>query len=86
MTIFFYVLMYLPAAFAGLGYISNFWIIVSLVSAWFWSIWLTSDRGGTEYHKLEQDEFLKKNKQINVRVAIRFFAIAAVFGIAFLFR
>lgn len=87
MALLFYALMYIPPALCGAEYIEKPWIIVSVLSAWIWSIWLKSDKGEINYKRLDGDSFMAKDKGVLVATTMRLITIAAVFyGARYLFR
>ena len=78
----FYICMYILPALSGLGYIPNYWLALSLGSAWVWSIWLNSAKGKIEYHKLNEQEFRAKDSAVRNSTIIRLISVAAIYGAA----
>lgn len=85
MTFVFYALMYVPAILSGLGYIAKSWLIVSLIAAWIWSIWLNSSKGAVDYGNLDAKSFVAKDRKVLTGTLIRVITIAAVYGLASIF-
>ncbi|GGB09185.1 hypothetical protein GCM10011491_41430 [Brucella endophytica] len=86
MALVLYSLMYIPAVLGGAGYIANPWVIVSVISAWIWSIWRNSEKGDVDYKQLESQSFISHDKSIRNATLMRLATIACVYGIAYLFR
>lgn len=86
MTMVFNALIYVPAVLSGIGYINTLWLGLSVAAAWIWSIFRNSPDQVHGYGKLDSKEFMRHNNRVTISTIIRLSTIAAVFGVAYLFR
>lgn len=76
----FYLAMIVPAVLSGLGEISRSWLILSVIAAWVWSIWLASGKGSRDYRKMHGTEFGAADNIVLKSALIRWMAIFAIYG------
>lgn len=76
----FYLAMFVPAVLCGLGEISRLWLMLSVVSAWFWSIWLVSGHGSHDYQDMRGRQFDAADNTVLKNTFIRWIAIFVIYG------
>ena len=78
----FSILIFLPPFLAGLGYISPYWMLGSVVVAYGKSILVVGAEAGVrDFRDLSTDEFVRRDRGIKFKVLGHALAIAALYGI-----
>lgn len=83
MGIVIFLLMLVPAVFAGLGYISPWWMIISLVLAYGRSIVSIGKLTG-DFREQTTDQFLHNEKLVKMRVFLSMLIVLAVYFVTWL--